>query len=515
MRTIRTAIRAAGLAAAVGCGWLSAEAAQVAAVVNPVDCSTGCSATSPGLITEGLDGALYTTMPTQYGGGGTVVAFPPDLPPGLNGPNVMNGVMTLFPVVFRLAGREGSSPRSGVTLGADGSLLGAATNGGPANVGAIFSISFANPATAAQTNQTAALTPLHLFGNGTDGAYPTAPPVQGRDGLLYGGTPSGNLYAVGPGGAGFTTLVTLGVPITAPLVVGEDGLFYGVTEGGGAYGFGTIFQWTPPGTPVVLYSFQGMADGGHPRGPLVWGRDGMLYGAAMMGGASTSQGVIYRQNPHVVNAYSVVHALAGAEGSTPIAGLVHGVDGRLYGAASAGGTNNVGTLFAVDAVSTALTPLFTFSSATGVNPFGSLTQHTNGKIYGTTTSGGSFGNGAYGVAFSIDAHLPPFASVVGPVRAFAAGATFGVLGQGFLKNGVTVTVGGGAANFSAVSDTFMTVFAPGGCTGPVVVSEPGATLAMPAVTLTTPQVVSVGNATIAKFQVCGSILRRPPQLVPH
>jgi hypothetical protein len=46
------------------------------------------------------------------------------------------------------------------------------------------------------------------------------------------------------------------------------------------------------------------------------------------------------------------------------------------------------------------------------------------------------------------------------------------------------------------------VYAPGGCVGQVFVSEPNN------VTLATPQVVSVSNATITKFQVCP--VRLPP-----
>jgi uncharacterized repeat protein (TIGR03803 family) len=230
----------------------------------------------------------------------------------------------------------------------------------------------------------------------------------------------------------------------------------------------------------------------------------MLYGTNTMGGATTSQGVIFRQNPHVVNAYSVVHQLSGMEGSGPTAGLVQGTDGNLYGVAAAGGANGVGTLFAVDPAGKAFTPLFTFSTPYGVNPFSTPTLHTNGMIYGTSKSGGVLANGAEGLVFSFDAHLPPFASVVGSTRSFPAGATFGLIGQGF-SHATGVTVGPGAATFSVVSDTYMVIYAPGGCRGPVVASEPG-------VTLTTQQVVSVGNAAIAKFQVCNQIILPRPIL---
>jgi hypothetical protein len=129
---------------------------------------------------------------------------------------------------------------------------------------------------------------------------------------------------------------------------------------------------------------------------------------------------------------------------------------------------------------------------------------TNGLIYGTTKTGGTLANGAEGLIFSYNAGMPPFASVVGSTRSFPATAAFGLLGQGF-THATGVKVGAGAANFSVVSDYYMVVYAPGGCVGQVFVS--GSTG-----TLVTPQVVSVGNATIAKFQICP---RRLPNLPFH
>jgi uncharacterized repeat protein (TIGR03803 family) len=488
--SIKSAVMA-GIALTLGSLSLPALANKFSIIVNMPDCLNGCNATSPGLVAQGFDGALYTTMPTQVFGQGSVVAFPPSVPASYN-----NGVLGTLPLLYALKGNDGSGPVSGLTLGTDGSFYGAAVKGGPPPaMGTLFKVTFPNPAVAGSTNQAATYTVLYQFKNTGDGAYPNAPPVQGPDGNLYGVTyGGGNIYRISPNGTGFTVLATLNLPMATPIIVGEDGNLYGVTDSGGTHGYGTIFQATLGGQVTALYSFQGAGDGGRPAGSLVWGRDGMLYGTTAMGGAPTSQGVIFRQNPHVVNGYAVVHALSGNEGSGPTAGLVQGSNGNLYGVAAAGGVNSVGTLFTLDPAGTALTVLMAFGGNSGVNPYSTPTLHTNGVIYGATKTGGALANGAEGLVFSFDAGLAQFASVVGSTRAFPATATFGVLGQGF-SQATGVKVGAGAANFSVVSDTYMVVYAPGGCVGQVSITEPK-------VTLVTPQVISVGNAAIAKYQIC-------------
>jgi uncharacterized repeat protein (TIGR03803 family) len=495
----------AGIALALGCLGVPAQANTFSIIVNMPDCLHGCNPNAPGLAAQGFDGGLYTSMPSQVFGQGSIVAFPPSVPPSLNG-----GTLPTLPLLYALKSSDGSTPQSGLTLGTDGSFYGTAVFGGPpspgaAGLGSIFRVTFSNPAVAGTTNSTPSYTTLYSFTGGNDGAHPYAPPVQGPDGNLYGvTTDGGNLYRIGPNGAGFTVIAKLGQPMQAPLIVGEDGNLYGITTGGGSYGYGTIFQSTLAGQVTALYSFQGAADGGRPQGSLVWARDGMLYGTTTMGGATTSQGVIFRQNPHVANGYTVVHALSGAEGSLISAALVQGSDGKLYGVASAGGASSVGTLFTMDTAGTALTVLKAFSGSDGVNPYSTPTLGTNGLIYGTTKTGGTLANGAEGLIFSYNAGMPPFASVVGSTRSFPATAAFGLLGQGF-THATGVKVGAGAANFSVVSDYYMVVYAPGGCVGQVFVS--GSTG-----TLVTPQVVSVGNATIAKFQICP---RRLPNLPFH
>src|ERR1022692_610256 len=97
--------------------------------------------------------------------------------------------------------------------------------------------------------------------NQTNGAFPNAGLIQGKDGNFYGTT-----AASGPGGGGtvfqmtplgiLTNLVsfnnTNGAGPRDGLVQAMDGNFYGTTYNGGNNNFGTVFQATTNGTLTTL-----------------------------------------------------------------------------------------------------------------------------------------------------------------------------------------------------------------------------------------------------------------------
>jgi hypothetical protein len=101
-----------------------------------------------------------------------------------------------------------------------------------------------------------------------------------------------------------------------------------------------------------------------------------------------------------------------------------------------------------------------------------LLQHTNGKFYGDTYSGGRFYQGSI---FSLDMGLGPFISLVRYTGRI--GQPVQILGQA-LTGSTAVTINGVAAtSFKVVSDTYMTAVIPAGATtGPVVVTTATGTL---------------------------------------
>jgi uncharacterized repeat protein (TIGR03803 family) len=133
-----------------------------------------------------------------------------------------------------------------------------------------------------------------------------------------------------------------------------------------------------------------------------------------------------------------------------------GNDGNLYGTASIGGKNNAGALFKITPAGQYST-LYSFCSQNscqdGFAPETPMLQHTNGEFYGLTRGNSNGGS----VVFSLNTGLGPLVSLVSVWG--KVGTDIQILGQGF--NGTTaVKLGGTAANFNIVSDTYMTATVP-------------------------------------------------------
>jgi uncharacterized repeat protein (TIGR03803 family) len=93
-----------------------------------------------------------------------------------------------------------------------------------------------------------------------------------------------------------------------------------------------------------------------------------------------------------------IHSFTDADGRLPVGSLLLGSDGRIYGAAAAGGDTFHGTIFRFDAQSQ-FTPLHSFDGTDGNFPAAGLIQASDGLFYGMTDSGGAFG---FGTLFRMD-----------------------------------------------------------------------------------------------------------------
>jgi uncharacterized repeat protein (TIGR03803 family) len=149
-------------------------------------------------------------------------------------------------------------------------------------------------------------------------------------------------------------------------------------------------------TETVLYSFAGGSDGAGPSDSLT-DLNGTLYGTTQNGGPS-NDGTIFEIGTSGSNAYSQLHAFAGptGDGANPWAGLTD-VNGTLYGTTLNGGAGcrpysgeSCGTVFKVTP-SGAYSVIYSFDvgydGRDGSYPYGGL-LNVNGKLYGTTSSGG-------------------------------------------------------------------------------------------------------------------------------
>jgi hypothetical protein len=99
--------------------------------------------------------------------------------------------------------------------------------------------------------------------------------------------------------------------------------------------------------------------------------------------------------------FSVLHNLAGADGIRPAGELLLGQDGKLYGTTvsggltSAGGVSTAGTIFEFDLAkpSNRFTRLHSFDGEDGAAPTSGLLQLDGSNFAGVTTDAGSCGQG--------------------------------------------------------------------------------------------------------------------------
>lgn len=206
-------------------------------------------------------------------------------------------------------------------------------------------------------------------------------------------------------------------PISGVLYDAQGNL-YGTTVNGGASGDGVVYELTPTGGgqwgESVLYSFSGGADGGDPEGNLVADSAGDLYGTTFLGGSDDNAGVAYElaKSSGVWNE-TVIHTFGSSrqDGISPMAGMVFGPNGSLYGTTAYGGKVTeghgigFGVVFELTAGADGWTEniLWEFNGGDqGGQPLTGLVLDASGNIYGTTSAGGEMRNGAGGgVAFEL------------------------------------------------------------------------------------------------------------------
>ena len=383
-------------------------------------------------------------------------------------------------------------PVSGATLGSDGNFYVTDQDEGPGG-----NCGFSGCGQVLKITSGGTQTVLYNFKGESDGSSPQAAPVEATNGVYYGTTlsdgnsdSSSTAYSITSSGT-FTTLhifaSTEGSGIGAELLQASDGNLYGMANSGGANGFGSIFKMTLAGTVTVLHSFDN-SDGANPCCGLIEGTDGNLYGATSNGGAY-GYGTIFKIT--LGGTYTDLHDInpANGDGQHPGSTLTQGSDGKLYGVTSTGTDGVNGTLFNMTTSGTFKT-LYTFCTdgtcTDGSGPSSPLKQNTNGIFYGSTYDGGdlSCGNSTgCGNVYSLNMGLKAFASLTS--TSADEGAKVGILGQGFSKSSAVAFDGVKATAVTLSGSTYLSATVPSGAlTGAVTVTT-GSTV------LTTPQTFKV------------------------
>jgi uncharacterized repeat protein (TIGR03803 family) len=272
---------------------------------------------------------------------------------------------------------------------------------------------------ASTSAQTQTFTVLHYFTGGSDGGSPTSGLTVGGPGTLFGTTAGagdwfGTVFKMTEKGSGWTFAPLYdftggsdgGYPY-AGVVLGRDGALYGTTWAGG-YGVGTVFQLRPPATAcktaicywneTVLHAFTGnITDGGFPGyGNVTFDQAGNIYGTASNLGGSTC-GVVWELSPSGgAWTESVLYNFAGkTDGCNPFSGVIFDGAGNLYGNTANGGSEGAGTVYqlVLSNGNWMKHTLADLNGNTGTHPVGTLSMDRSGNLYGTTLDNGPNGGG--------------------------------------------------------------------------------------------------------------------------
>jgi uncharacterized repeat protein (TIGR03803 family) len=432
-----------------------------------------------GVIAQGRDGDYYGV--TAGAGRGTIYKIS------------TSGTFTLLHT-FASDGSEGQSC-NGLVLGSDGNFYGTCEQGGnnSNSTGTLFKVT-----------PTGTLTVLHFFDgtfSGTvDGCYPLGVPVQASDGNFYGTAfecgvnDAGLIYKITPAGI-FTVVHAFafgsgdGNQPKGALIQGSDGNLWGTTSSGGANNGGAVFKSSLTGTESLVFSFSACGTGTTgcaPAAGLVQGNDGNFYGTAEQGGAS-NEGVIFKVTPG--GTYTLLHSfnITTDNGADPQLPLTLGTDSNFYGVATdcfAGGCNPA-DLFRITSKGV-FTDVFNFPDLGGnnnSNPFSPLLLSTDGTFYSTTEIGGTSGAGSF---FSLVDGQNAFIALQETIG--KVGSQIGILGQGFSSSSVVKFNGTAATKVTLTGTTFLTATVPAGATNGFVTVTTGTT------TLTSRQKFTVHNS---------------------
>jgi uncharacterized repeat protein (TIGR03803 family) len=269
---------------------------------------------------------------------------------------------------------------------AQSKLWSVATYGGSYNAGTVFNIDTAGN--------------FNLVKDFSILSGPTSPTggLVEANGLYYGMTFGGTLnygviYSYDRINSVFTTLTQFdsinGQYPVESLIHASNGNLYGVTMLGGVNNEGVLFEFNPTNNSFTkLYDFIS-STGSLPSGSLLQASNGLLYGVTNSGG-TTGRGVLYSFDLSG-NSFSTLFNFDSTNGSYPSQALIES-NGLFYGVAG-GGTSSNGVIYSFDIATSTYNKLYDFDGLTGTNPSSPLFETSSGVLFGTTSSGGNFGEG--------------------------------------------------------------------------------------------------------------------------
>lgn len=303
---------------------------------------------------------------------------------------------------------DGSYPSGALTLDGSEILYGTTSSGGASSFGTVFRL---------RTDGTG-FQILHSFAGGpSDGRYPLGSLVPDGSGNLYGTTAAGGhppshdpfgylhdgdgtVFRIKTDGTDYQVLRAFPLDtndaarLSGPLIADASGILFGMSVAGGPSRGGTVYRIGMDGSGFqLLHSFGGgVSDYRNPVGSLALDRSGNLYGMTGAGGESGYGSAVFRIRTDA-SGYQLLHTFDGdwSDGGEPLGSLVlDGSSETLYGAMTAGGPSNSGTIFSIDTDGSLFQVVYTFRGFMndGSGPMASVVADGLGYLYGTTPEGG-------------------------------------------------------------------------------------------------------------------------------
>ncbi|MDR3466109.1 MAG: hypothetical protein P4M07_09210 [Xanthobacteraceae bacterium] len=277
---------------------------------------------------------------------------------------------------------------------------------------------------------------------------------------------AGNLFGLGSGffeiartATGYASTPTM--IATAPsetagdLLVDSNGDLFGVTTVGDIYELARTATGYST-SAVQIASFYGavptpatLAFG------LVADASGDLFGVSLAGG-SNNDGFVFEVVKTAAGYSPVPVTLASFSGGSPYAPLLIDANGDLFGTTASGGAYGNGTVFELantpSGYATAMTTLASFNFTDGAIPASNLIADANGDLFGTTYSGGPGGDGT---VFEIARTATGYASTPTILSWFDGGNGNGPVSLAAGPNGDLIgrTTGGGYTTVFDVANT--------------------------------------------------------------
>jgi uncharacterized repeat protein (TIGR03803 family) len=289
----------------------------------------------------------------------------------------------------------GSSPRGPLMQASNGKLYGMTAVGGVNNNGVIFEF---DPSTNTYSKK------VDLIVANGSGPFGTLMELSPSNGKLYGLTRAGGANGVGVifeydlSTAAYTKKIDLSTTLGSNPqgeMVQSGSLLYGLCSQGGTASVGTLIEYDYSTNTCTKKVDFNTATGSVPNGSLLRATDGNLYGLTSAGGAN-AVGVVFQYSINTA-AYTNLSDLSTTNGAVGHGNLVQSsANGKLYGITRQGGTNNQGAIIEFDYTTSTFTKKFDLSTANtaiGGLAFTTPVFGANGNLYGPLTIGGLAGVG--------------------------------------------------------------------------------------------------------------------------